>query len=267
MTAIDPERTYTVPTGEAEPIEIRFPAHEDSLDQDEEWCEVVEGDHVRRIRFHDYHEVYEIPGLYEALFYRTLKCCSPARVVGLLDEVLSEERVDAEELRALDIGAGNGMVAEQLWSLGVSSIVGVDIIPEAESAAYRDRPYVYEDYHTVDLTELPEEVEKACRKRKLNCLVSVAALGYGDLPAKAFLQSLDLLESEAWLAFNIKEDFLYETDYTGFGELIDNLRRDRVIRLETYKRYRHRYSIGGKELFYVAVIARKLRDLPDGYLG
>jgi hypothetical protein len=36
----------------------------------------------------------------------------------------------------------------------VESVVGVDIIPEAQEAADRDRPGVYEDYYVVDLTRM-----------------------------------------------------------------------------------------------------------------
>ena len=51
-------------------FEIRFPARNGAaVDQDEEWCEVRLAAGWRRIRFHDYHAVYSIPGLYEQLFY------------------------------------------------------------------------------------------------------------------------------------------------------------------------------------------------------
>jgi hypothetical protein len=58
------------------------------MQQDREWCYVVIAGKQRRIRFHDYQEIYRIPGLYEKLFYERLGCCSPSRVVQLLEEVL-----------------------------------------------------------------------------------------------------------------------------------------------------------------------------------
>ena len=58
-----------------------------TLSQDAEWCEIRENGRWRRLRFHDYHEIYERPGLYEYLFYELLECQSPRRVVGLLGEV------------------------------------------------------------------------------------------------------------------------------------------------------------------------------------
>ena len=49
--------------------ELTFPERDSAADQDSEFCEVrINGDR-RRIRFHDYPEIYSIPGLYEQLFY------------------------------------------------------------------------------------------------------------------------------------------------------------------------------------------------------
>lgn len=130
----------SVPVGRQTIYDIRFPEEKDGMDQHEAWCEVnLEGE-WKRFRFHDYDEIYQVPGLYETLFYRTLRCSSPAKVVGLLDELLSEYRQERDPLRAFDVGAGNGMVGEALQSAGIRSILGLDILPEAKEAAERDRP-------------------------------------------------------------------------------------------------------------------------------
>ena len=209
--------------------EIRLPKTESGVPQDREWCEVVIDGERRRVRFHDYNELYEVPGLYEGLFYETLQCCSPSVVAYLLADLLGEFGGDPGELRVLDVGAGNGMVGDELKVLGVPTIVGIDIIPEAKMAALRDRPGVYDGYHVVDLTDLPEVVEEKLRRRHFNCLTTVAALGFGDIPPQAFLKALDVIETPAWLAFNIKESFLHEDDDTGFCRLIRRLGRERVI--------------------------------------
>jgi hypothetical protein len=46
---------------------IRFPERLPSCDQDEEWFEVLLDGEWRRYRLHDYAELFEVPGLYEAL--------------------------------------------------------------------------------------------------------------------------------------------------------------------------------------------------------
>ncbi|MCA9095510.1 MAG: hypothetical protein KDA68_18655 [Planctomycetaceae bacterium] len=243
---------------------IRFP--EDDVDQDEEWCEVVVAGKTRRIRFHDYSDVFGVPGLYESLFYDQLKCCSPSYITNLLESVVHEYGESPEEFRVLDVGAGNGMVGDELKHLGVESIVGVDIIPAAREATFRDRPDVYDSYKVVDLTDLSETDEEHLRCKEVNCLTTVAALGFGDIPPLAFAKALDLIASPGWLAFNLKESFLREQDESGFSRLIRRLNRDGYIQTLCYRRYQHRVSIIGQPLYYVAVIARKLRDLDSELL-
>src|SRR3954462_1480503 len=99
--------------------------------QDEEWCEVEVDGETRRLRFHDYAEIYSIPGLYERLIYEELRCESPRVIARLLSGEIEKRTVDPAEMRVLDLGAGNGIVAEELQKLGLDYFVGVDIIDEA----------------------------------------------------------------------------------------------------------------------------------------
>lgn len=248
-------------------FDFRFDGR-DELDQDHEWCDVrVEGE-WRRIRFHDYHEVFNIPGLYEALFYRQLKCCSPNRVIGLLNEVLSDFPQTGEDLRALDIGAGNGMVGYELRCIGASRVIGIDILPEAKEATERDRPGIYDDYLVTDISGPEPEEVRAIQQLRPNCLTVVAALGFGDIPKDAFIAAYNMIETPGWLAFNIKEDFLDEsTDETGFSGLIRGLNRKGLLQIQAYRRYRHRLSIQGDPLHYVALVATKKEPIPEGWMS
>ena len=246
---------------DSEVEKIRIPDAVDGVDQDEEWCEVVVKGEKRRIRFHDYSDVFRIRGLYEELFYDHLQCCSPSYIANLLESVACEYQERLAEFRVLDVGAGNGMVGDELQARGVQSIVGIDIIPAAKEAASRDRPDIYDDYFVTDLTDLPEVTEEKLRRNNANCLTTVAALGFGDIPPLAFAKALHLIATPGWLAFNLKESFLREQDESGFSRLIRMLNRDGYIQTMCYRRYQHRISITGKPLFYVAVIARKLRHL------
>ncbi|HUS45484.1 MAG TPA: methyltransferase [Phycisphaerae bacterium] len=252
------ERIQEIPRGFDD---VRFP--EVDVSQDREWCEMIVDGERRRIRLHDYHRLYEVPGLYEWVFYECLECCSPSRVARLLESLIEDFAENPEDLRVLDIGAGNGMVGDELEQLSVERIIGIDIIEEAKTATERDRPGVYDDYLVTDLTDLPELVEERLRGERLNCLTSVAALGFGDLPSKAFLKALDLISAPGWVAFNIKEDFLCERDETGFCELIRQLSRERIIQMQAYRRYQHRLSVTGKPLYYVVVVAKKLKGVPE----
>jgi predicted TPR repeat methyltransferase len=242
-------------------LEVRFPELAPGVEQDQEWCELGSDGDARRIRFHDYAEIYSVPGLYERLFYDVLKCCSPQAVCQMLAEQLDANA--RRELRALDLGAGNGMVGEELACIGVESIVGVDIIDEAARAAARDRPGLYDDYYVLDLTDVPAPVLAELEKRRFNCLATVAALGFGDIPPEAFAVAYNLVEDGGWIAFNIKERFLAKDSgkSSGFADLIGRMLADGTLELRAERSYRHRLSMTGEPLRYVAMVARKRADV------
>ncbi len=246
---------------------IHFPKV-DSVEQGSEEYFLIEcGDKTERVRFHDYDRIYETPGLYEYLFYERYGCNSPDVVCSLLNEHLGNGNRTINPLNVLDIGAGNGMVAEKLKELcSAEMIVGIDIIEEAAKAAERDRPGVYEDYYVADLTDLPEPVESALAKGNFNGMTIVAALGFGDIPPLAFANGYNFVDTPGWIAFNIKDEFVCDGDNTGFCQLIDKMLDDKIMQIEAKKKYRHRFSQDGTALYYQAIVARKNQDIPEDML-
>jgi 2-polyprenyl-3-methyl-5-hydroxy-6-metoxy-1,4-benzoquinol methylase len=256
------------PTDSPKDFTVHMPTHAQArVDQDEEWCEVDHDGERRRIRLHDYHEIFSIPGLYEQIFYEELECASPQTVRSLLEEHLDQEGVDPSELTVLDVGAGNGMIGEEMADLGVGSQVAVDIIAEAAAAAERDRPEVYEDYFVVDLCDLPDDARKRLKAKGFNCLTTVAALGFGDIPPRAFAQAYNLVKHEGWVAFNIKEAFLSQANVSGFSELIERMVEEGVLEFRAQRRYRHRLSVAGDPLHYIAIVAVKKGDVDEEWVA
>jgi len=244
---------------------LRLPENGDRLSQDAEWCEIRENGGWRRLRFHDYHEIYERPGLYEYLFYELLECQSPRRVVGLLGEVRAEQ-APREALRVIDLGAGNGIVGQELRAIGAQEIVGIDIIEEARTAAARDLPEVYDDYLVADMTDPDEKSRRRLRALRPNALTCVAALGFGDIPPAAYRNAANFVAPGGLLAFNIKAEFL-DVRYThGFSEMMRRMVNDGVVRMEATRRYRHRLSAAGDPIYYTAMVVTKLKDIPESFL-
>lgn len=247
---------------------IKFPKTKtNNLEQDEEFFFLIEPDvQERKILFHEYGDIYKIQGLYEHLFYERLKCNSPAKVSEALRYSMSQVHEHLTELRVLDLGAGNGMMGEKLRKHGVSRLVGADIIPEAKEATDRDRPMIYDAYYIEDFCNLTVEKRNDLQEWSFNCLTTVAALGFGDIPAKAFIEAFNILQSEGWIAFNIKETFLDKSDESGFSVAIRELIFSEYLDVYYLERYQHRLSMEGQPLYYFAIAGRKNSDITQEFL-
>lgn len=246
---------------------IQFPPEQEhDLTQAEAYFNLVEEGKTQKVLFHDYDRIFLKPGLYEQLFYERLKCTSPHKVSELLRDSLASESVNCSELRVLDLGAGNGMMAEKLSGLGVARIVGADIIPEARDAAFRDRPTVYDDYLVADFTNLSSDHKKELSEWRFDCLTSVAALGFGDIPPQAFFTAMKLLRTDGWVAFNIKETFLDHSDNAGFSRFIRELIFSEYLDVYQLERYTHRLSMEGIPLKYFALVGRLTTSIPLDFL-
>jgi hypothetical protein len=238
----------------------------DGLDQDEEWCEIEHDGERRRILLHDYATIYGVPGLYEHIYDEKLNCTSPNVVCDLLRAELDTAGIDPATLTALDFGAGNGMVGELLRRFGIDELVGIDLLPEARAAAHRDRPGLYGDYHVLDLTELRRRDRRRLDEHDFDLMTCVAALGFGDVPPAAFAEAFNLVSSPGWIAFNIRERFLEDSDPCGFGAFIGRMFKEGVIEERTRVSYTHRVSVAGKPLPYYAIVATKCRDVPPDWM-
>ncbi len=246
---------------------IQFPKSERSkLHQDETYFYLQGSGGQRKIRFHDYDEIFQVPGLYEQIFYDRLKCTSPVKVATILESAVRQSQDSFTELRVLDLGAGNGMMGEELKKHGVSRLVGVDIIPEAYEATIRDRPGLYDEYYVEDFTALDEERKEDIASWQCDTLVTVAALGFGDIPTDAFIEAFNIITTQGWVAFNIKETFFQKSDKTGFSSMIRELIFSEFIHIYHIERYRHRLSIEGEPLYYYAIAGRKNKDISQEFL-
>lgn len=237
------------------------------LDQNQEFILLDQGEKRQKIRLHDYQTIFSIPGLYEKIVYEILECNSPKVVTKLLREELSKEFENTSELTVLDMGAGNGIVAEELVNIGIDDVIGVDIINEAKSAAFRDRPELYCEYIIDDLSMPDETTHEILEGKNIDCVTCVAAIGYGDIPPRTLANAINYSHEKGWVALSVKEDFLKEDDSYGVCELYEELIQQEVVDVKKKKNYIHRKSITGDKLMYDAVIAKKNTDIPQQILN
>lgn len=245
------------------PYRIQFPVDQSlDLGQDEVSFVLYEDGEPITLRFHDYPEIYARPGLYEQLFYERLKCASPSKVASILRSAVEQAGGQVTTLRVLDLGAGNGIMGEELRRLGVARILGADIIPEAAESCFRDRAGLYDDYLVADVADPTPEVINRLESWNFDCLTTVAAIGFGDIPATAFVNSLNAIRTGGWVGFNIRDSFLdYHAD-DDFSVKIRELVFGEYLQIHHLERYRHRLSIDGEPIYYYAIAARKNSDVP-----
>jgi len=205
-----------------------------------------------RMRLHEYDRVYAIPGLYEEVVQRRLECLSP-RV--LADALLAHAGLAPEDLRVFDLAAGNGVTGEELAARGVAELVGSDNIPEARDAAERDRPGLYSTYVVGDIDETPE-LRELVRSHSLNALVCAGALGLGHISAASFDRLWSEFPAGSLFSASVEES-LAEPGGSDFGDYLAELDAGDEAEILQRERFRHRSLMGGGEVHYVAVVARK----------
>lgn len=215
--------------------------------------------------FHDYAAIYAVPGLYERVFYEELGMRSSEKVVGLFAEALRDQGLDAATQRVLDFGAGNGFGGAELRAAKVGYVAGLDLEPEARTAAERDRPGVYDDYLVGALGGEDDSLLVELRELRPTAVVALSAIGVGHVPPNALAQGLSLLDPGGLFAFAVTPNLLpgsedAEGQATGYPEYLADLldRNTELARAE----YVHRRYADGSDHHAVALVGR-LADAPD----
>ena len=251
--------------------QIRFP--EESSDfRNEEYFFVTQNGKESKYTLQQYGEVFNVPLLYEAVT-SLLKYQSPETVAMQLITQLIKAKTDIASLVVLDIAAGTGLIGKHLASLGVKSIVGVDIIAEAAQAAQRDYPNVYEKYYVEDLTKISPIAQAELTNRAFNCLVCCSSLSC-HFPIQGFINSFNLIENDGWVAFNVNTYIIENHDNTDsfeykkaaeFGQLYHHMIKERILEVINKHYYLHRLLMNGKPLEYVTVTARKRSNISENW--
>jgi hypothetical protein len=234
---------------------------QDRQQTEEAFVVTFDGGASERLRLHDYDRVFAIPGLYEEVVQHRLECQSPAKIAEVLLSVAELEGRDPHLLRVLDLGAGNGIVGEELRARGVRVLAGTDSAKSARVAAERDRPGVYDSYLVGDANGMPE-LGTLVRELGINCIVCAGALGFEHIEAHSFAELWDLLPPGAMFALTVHED-LAEPGTSDIGDELAAMRGDASqTEIVVWERFQHRLSMNGAPIHYFAIAARK-RDEPD----
>ncbi|MDB9517253.1 methyltransferase domain-containing protein [Roseofilum reptotaenium CS-1145] len=239
-------------------FQVRLPDNIKDLPINEEYFFITENGQERRLKLHDYAEVYRIPGLYNYLALEKLAYRSPEVMTTLLTENVQESGESIQELKLLELGAGSGLFGQAVTKLGVTSIIGIDIVPEAAEACRRDYPGVYEEYFVEDMTELSQSTRKLLGEKKLNGFVCCSALSDGHIPVKAFITGMNLIKNQGWVLFNVaKSSYECKDDCPEFVKFYRQSVEKGYLNVQATQTYIHRCFFNGKSLEYVAILAKK----------
>jgi hypothetical protein len=228
----------------------------DGAEDDEALTVRWEDGREQTMRLHEYERVYPIPGLYEEVVQRRLQCASPRRLADAVVAACVAAGEDPAGLRVFDLGAGNGVVGEELAGRGVDVLVGSDNIAQAREAARRDRPSLYRDYLVGELRDW-DTLERLVRDGELNLLAAAGALGRGHVPVDDFRRLWGLFAPGAWLAITVARELAQPGD-GDIGDWLADMAADggdtKIISREPF---RHRLTMAGEPITYEVVVGRR----------
>jgi trans-aconitate methyltransferase len=221
--------------------------------QDEESFVLTREDGTReRIVLHDYSKVYAVPGLYEEVVQHQLSCASPRMLAQTLADAVAETGAAMSDLRVLDVGAGNGVVGEELHSRGAQVVAGTDGVVAARDAARRDRPELYEVYAIAGVDEVTPE--QLVAEHGLNALTTAGAIGIGHIEVSDVARWWAAYPPGSWFAATCPPDVADPAGEDLLGVLTAAAPTTQAVRQETFD---HRRRMSGETITYSVVVAHK----------
>jgi trans-aconitate methyltransferase len=205
-----------------------------------------------RIVLHDYSRVYAVPGLYEEVVQHRLGCASPQVLAGALADAVAAAGASTAGLRVLDVGAGNGVVGEELHARGAQVVAGIDGVVAARDAARRDRPELYEVYAIAGVDEVT--VEQLVADHGLNALTAAGALGIGHVEVSDVARWWAAFPPGSWFAATVPPDVADPAGEDLLGALLAADPTTQVVRQDPFA---HRRRMSGEAITYNVVVARK----------
>jgi hypothetical protein len=175
-------------------------------DSEERFTIIYQDGRIVNMRLHDYDKIYEIPGLYEEIVQDILQCNSPRILAQSLADVI---KPNIHTLRVLDLGAGTGVVGQELQNQGIKILVGSDMLLEAKNAVSRDRPNLYLSYIIDDgSSDSLDILSKSIIKYNLNTLACAGAIGDNHITLTHLSEIWSLFPYNSWIVLTgSSEDF------------------------------------------------------------
>ena len=238
--------------------DVRFQSPETSRQSDEYFYADVDG-RKQLYNIHDYASLYRVSWLYDIALYHALECRTPTEMADAIAVTWQASDVEPSDLRVLELGAGSGAFGHVLrHELNVGHIEAIDISPEAEIAARRDRPSLYDVYHIDDLTNLRRDTQAHFEAAQFNVVAVASATGWGNhIPVAGFQTGFDTLITGGWFIFHVKPADP-DPECVELCNWIDGIVAARQLEQVYRGSHFHRKSSDGSDINYDVIIGRKI---------
>jgi hypothetical protein len=209
------------------------------------------------VHLHDYDRIYATSGLYEEIVQGLLGCRSPQVCAEAMVRALDLLGLEPADVLLLDLGAGTGLVGELLSGAGLAGIVGLDLLPAARAAAWRDRPGAYASYLVGDLAGEDAELWSALEGggRRFGGLIAAGALGGTHMGPAALERALALLGPGAPVVLSIDEHWTSTDEPGGFRTALARLTSSGRLRPLERSPFLHRRRTTGEPVHYELIVA------------
>ncbi len=228
-----------------------------SLTQGEEFFFFRQEGEEKKMKLHDYEDIYQVPFLYEKVLYDLLKCNTPNAISDLLEQAIEKSNQKPEDMKVLELGAGSGIFGEHLKNMGFGYVAGLDIYEVAKEAAYRDRPDLYDHYYVDDLTDLKPASIKDIEEKKYDVVAVASATGWGNhIPTKGFENAFQLLPEDGLFVYHVKRDD-QDPECVDLCNWIDEKIEKGHLEVKAEDKCFHRYSLENEPIYYDVIIGQK----------
>jgi hypothetical protein len=250
-------------TAPARPASLRarlVPAQGDPEIGDERIAVYHPDGHIEELQLHDYGRLYTLPGVYEQIVSEDLGCRSPVVVAEMLGAALDGLGRDRATARIIDVAAGNGVSGEALAAAGMLPVLGTDLEPSARPAALRDRPGIYGEYLTLDLTALTQAQVAHLRELRADALTCVTPVGSAprQVPPQALAAVARVLTPDA-LSVHLHDPRHGRPDAIDEAFWRRELGADTSAQRLEHRRYLHRFRVTGAPYEMEAAVWRLRR--------
>jgi SAM-dependent methyltransferase len=230
-------------------------------EQDKESFVLNHNGHSREIRVQDYDSIFSVPDLYEEVIHKKLECNSPSIIASFLNSYFSRQQRDPHSANVLELGAGNGIVAEALRHYGFRRFYGIDRSLVAAAAAQRDRPGLYQSYAVANLGHPVGEKLESLSNFSPSLLLAVSCLGFSDAGVTNFLSGLTYIKGGIFMV-TLRDRFLDE-EGSDFRKMFEILREEGYVQMEEPVKFVHRKSTDGRPIYYYALMGRMVQALTE----